>query len=177
MMDCGFRKSVAISVVVVVVVVIAAAAGTAEETAAFACDGRNVGTRNMGFCKASLGIEERVKDLIGRLTAEEKIRLLVNNAVAVPRLGIRGYEWWSEALHGVSNVGPGTKFGGPFPGATSFPQVITTVASFNQSLWHEIGRVRILSSLSLHIHSHIIRFGITLLYKRNYKVCFCFFFS
>ncbi|KAG6575099.1 Beta-D-xylosidase 1, partial [Cucurbita argyrosperma subsp. sororia] len=136
-MDCGFRKSVAIWVVVVVIAV----AGTAEGTAAFACDGRNVETRNMGFCKASLGIEERVKDLIGRLTAEEKIRLLVNNAVAVPRLGIRGYEWWSEALHGVSNVGPGTKFGGPFPGATSFPQVITTVASFNQSLWHEIGRV------------------------------------
>ncbi|XP_023006404.1 beta-D-xylosidase 1-like [Cucurbita maxima] len=136
-MDCGFRKSVAIWVVVV----IAAAAGTAEGKAAFACDGRNVETRNMGFCKASLGIEERVKDLIGRLTAEEKIRLLVNNAVAVPRLGIRGYEWWSEALHGVSNVGPGTKFGGPFPGATSFPQVITTVASFNHTLWHEIGRV------------------------------------
>ncbi|XWS46568.1 hypothetical protein CRYUN_Cryun14cG0079000 [Craigia yunnanensis] len=54
-------------------------------------------------------ISDRVKDLLGRLTLQEKIRLLVNNAAAVPRLGIKGYEWWSEALHGVSNVGPGTK--------------------------------------------------------------------
>ncbi|KAF7813558.1 beta-D-xylosidase 1 [Senna tora] len=72
---------------------------------------------------------------------QEKIRLLVNNAIALPRLGIQGYEWWSEALHGVSDVGPGAKFGGPYPAATSFPQVISTAASFNQSLWHQIGRV------------------------------------
>jgi hypothetical protein len=84
-----------------------------------------------------------VRDFIGRLTLQEKVSLLVNNAAAVPRLGIRGYEWWSEALHGVSNVGPGTKFGGNFPGATSFPQVITTAASFNASLWEAIGRVRL----------------------------------
>jgi beta-glucosidase-like glycosyl hydrolase len=65
----------------------------------------------------------------------------VNNAAGVPRLGIQGYEWWSEALHGVSNIGPGTKFGGAFPSATSFPQVITTAASFNASLWQAIGQV------------------------------------
>ena len=83
-----------------------------------------------------------MSDLIGRLTLQEKVRLLVNNAAEVARLGIKGYEWWSEALHGVSNVGPGTKFGGEFPAATSFPQVITTAAAFNASLWEEIGRVR-----------------------------------
>lgn len=96
----------------------------------------------MVFCKANHPIHVRVSDLIGRLTLQEKIRLLANNAAPVPRLGINGYEWWSEALHGVSNVGPGTRFGGAFPGATSFPQVITTAASFNASLWEEIGRVR-----------------------------------
>ncbi|KAG9459609.1 hypothetical protein H6P81_004117 [Aristolochia fimbriata] len=105
---------------------------------AFACVGN---ARNFPFCKTSAPIHKRVQDLIGRLALEEKIRLLVNNAAAVPRLGIQGYEWWSEALHGVSNVGPGTKFGGQFPGATSFPQVILTAASFNESLWEEIGRV------------------------------------
>ncbi|KAI9196246.1 hypothetical protein LWI28_022269 [Acer negundo] len=107
----------------------------------FACDPRNGVTRSLQFCRTSLPIHVRARDLIGRLTLQEKIRLLVNNAISVPRLGIQGYEWWSEALHGVSNVGPGTKFGGAFPGATSFPQVITTAASFNQSLWEEIGRV------------------------------------
>lgn len=107
----------------------------------FACDPRNGLTRGLRFCRTNLPMHVRVRDLIGRLTLQEKIRLLVNNAAAVPRLGIGGYEWWSEALHGVSNLGPGTKFGGAFPGATSFPQVITTAASFNASLWEEIGRV------------------------------------
>ncbi|XP_065863750.1 beta-D-xylosidase 1 [Euphorbia lathyris] len=107
----------------------------------FACDPRNGVTRNLRFCRVNLPIHVRARDLIGRLTLQEKIRLLVNNAISVPRLGIQGYEWWSEALHGVSNVGPGVKFGGAFPGATSFPQVITTAASFNQSLWEQIGRV------------------------------------
>ncbi|CAN7080166.1 unnamed protein product [Brassica oleracea var. botrytis] len=107
----------------------------------FACNPANGLTRTLRFCRVNVPIHVRVQDLIGRLTLQEKIRLLVNNAAAVPRLGIGGYEWWSEALHGVSDVGPGAKFGGAFPGATSFPQVITTAASFNQSLWEEIGRV------------------------------------
>lgn len=107
----------------------------------FACDPKDAALSRYPFCRVALPIPERVKDLIGRLTLQEKVRLLVNNAAAVPRLGIKGYEWWSEALHGVSNVGPGTEFGGDFPGATSFPQVITTVASFNVSLWEAIGRV------------------------------------
>jgi beta-glucosidase-like glycosyl hydrolase len=108
----------------------------------FACDPNNGLTRGYRFCNTRVPIHVRVQDLIGRLTLPEKIRLVVNNAIAVPRLGIQGYEWWSEALHGVSNVGPGTKFGAAFHAATSFPQVITTAASFNQSLWLEIGRVR-----------------------------------
>jgi hypothetical protein len=113
-----------------------------EAHSPFACDPKSGLTRSLKFCTTSVPIHVRVSDLIGRLTLQEKIRLLVNNAAAVPRLGIQGYEWWSEALHGVSNVGPGVKFGASFPGATSFPQVITTAASFNESLWEEIGRVR-----------------------------------
>ncbi|KAK4558318.1 hypothetical protein RGQ29_007885 [Quercus rubra] len=114
---------------------------TIEAREPFACDPKDATTKGLPFCLASLKVEDRVKDLIGRLTLQEKVKLLVSGAAAVPRLGIKGYEWWSEALHGVSNVGPGTKFGGDFPGATSFPQVITTAASFNASLWESIGRV------------------------------------
>ncbi|WRX09047.1 Glycoside hydrolase [Theobroma cacao] len=113
----------------------------AEARDPFACDPKDATTPNLPFCKVSMPISIRVKDLLGRLTLQEKVRLLVNNAAAVPRLGIKGYEWWSEALHGVSNVGPGTKFGRAFPAATSFPQVITTAASFNATLWEAIGRV------------------------------------
>ncbi|KAJ8440837.1 hypothetical protein Cgig2_000725 [Carnegiea gigantea] len=112
-----------------------------EARAPFACNPKHAAARAYPFCQTKLPVAERVRDLIGRLTLHEKVNLLVNNAAEVPRLGIQGYEWWSEALHGVSNVGPGTKFGGKFPGATSFPQVITTAASFNASLWEEIGRV------------------------------------
>ncbi|XP_061344784.1 putative beta-D-xylosidase [Gastrolobium bilobum] len=115
--------------------------GVGEGRVPFACDPQNGLTRGFKFCRTNVPIHVRVQDLVGRLTLPEKIRLVVNNAIAVPRLGIQGYEWWSEALHGVSDVGPGTKFGGAYPGATSFPQVITTAASFNQSLWQEIGRV------------------------------------
>ncbi|CAA7388960.1 unnamed protein product [Spirodela intermedia] len=110
----------------------------AEARPAFAC-GKEFA--HLPFCRRTMPVHNRVKDLIGRLTLQEKIRLLVNNAAGVPRLGISGYEWWSEALHGVSNVGPGTRFGGHFPGATIFPQVILTAASFNASLWEDIGKV------------------------------------
>ncbi|RDX70314.1 putative beta-D-xylosidase 2, partial [Mucuna pruriens] len=113
---------------------------TSEARDPFACDPKDGTTKNLAFCKVSVAIPERVKDLIGRLTLQEKVRLLVNNAAPVPRLGIKGYEWWSEALHGVSNVGPGVKFNALIPAATSFPQVITTAASFNASLWEAIGR-------------------------------------
>lgn len=116
-------------------------AGTSEGRAPFSCDPNNGLTRSLRFCRANLPIHARVQDLIGRLTLQEKVRLLVNNAAGVPRLGIQGYEWWSEALHGVSNVGPGTKFRGAFPAATSFPQVISVAATFNDSLWEAIGRV------------------------------------
>ncbi|XP_076935160.1 putative beta-D-xylosidase 2 [Bidens hawaiensis] len=107
----------------------------------FACDPTNAAVKDMPFCNVRLSSVDRVRDLLSRLTFKEKIGLLVNKAAAVPRLGMDEYEWWSEALHGVSNVGPGTRFGGDFPGATAFPQVITTAASFNTSLWEEIGRV------------------------------------
>ncbi|XP_021730258.1 beta-D-xylosidase 1-like [Chenopodium quinoa] len=115
---------------------------SAEVRAApLACEPKNGLTRTLRFCRVNLPIRARVQDLIGRLNLQEKVKLLVNNAAPVPRLGIGGYEWWSEALHGVSNVGPGTKFRGVFPAATSFPQVITTAASFNASLWEAIGKV------------------------------------
>ncbi|GER52137.1 beta xylosidase [Striga asiatica] len=114
---------------------------TCKSRPPFACDPANGHTSSFPFCRVSLHIRDRVSDLIGRLSLQEKIRLLVNNAVPIERLGIKGYEWWSEALHGVSNTGPGVTFGGDFPGATSFPQVITTAASYNATLWEAIGQV------------------------------------
>ncbi|KAG2705158.1 hypothetical protein I3760_05G039600 [Carya illinoinensis] len=113
-----------------------------QSSPVFACDvGSNPALASLGFCNSSLGIDSRVADLVKRLTLQEKIGFLVNSAGSVSRLGIPKYEWWSEALHGVSNVGPGTRFTNLVPGATSFPQVILTAASFNASLFEAIGRV------------------------------------
>nr|ABR17218.1 unknown [Picea sitchensis] len=113
----------------------------------FPCD-PSTGLNSFPFCNVSLPIADRAKDLVGRLTLQEKVQQLVNGASNISRLGIPMYEWWSEALHGVSDVGPGTRFGAPVPGATSFPQVILTAASFNDTLWEAIGRVRIWAASS-----------------------------
>ncbi|XP_068342028.1 beta-xylosidase/alpha-L-arabinofuranosidase 1-like [Pyrus communis] len=113
-----------------------------QSSPVFACNVASNATLScFAFCDTSLGVDTRVADLVKRLTLPEKIGFLVNSAGSVSRLGIPKYEWWSEALHGVSYVGPGTKFSSLVPGATSFPQVILTAASFNTSLFEAIGRV------------------------------------
>lgn len=107
----------------------------------FSCDSSNPTTRSLPFCKTSLPISKRVRDLISRLTLDEKISQLVNAAPPIPRLGIPAYQWWAEALHGVANAGPGVHFDGAIKSATSFPQVILTAASFDTNLWYRIGQV------------------------------------
>ncbi|XVF64749.1 hypothetical protein PTKIN_Ptkin09bG0191900 [Pterospermum kingtungense] len=109
----------------------------------FSCDSSDPLTKSYPFCKTTLPIDDRVQDLISRLTLDEKISQLVNSAPAIPRLGIPGYEWWSEALHGVAfvaNISQGIHFNGTIRSATSFPQVILTAASFDPYLWYRIGQ-------------------------------------
>ncbi|KAL7594284.1 hypothetical protein Lser_V15G30097 [Lactuca serriola] len=114
----------------------------AQNPPLFACDiDKDPTLKKFSFCDASLDIKTRVSDLVKRLTLEEKIGNLINNATSVDRLGIPGYGWWSEALHGVSKTGPATFFSSLVPGATSFPQVILTAASFNETLFRTIGEV------------------------------------
>lgn len=111
-------------------------------SAVFACDVANSPkAASYGFCDRTLGVDLRVTDLVHRLTLDEKLGFLVNKGNGVARLGIPAYEWWSEALHGVSYIGPGVHFTNVVPGATSFPQVILTAASFNASLFEAIGKV------------------------------------
>ncbi|MBA0691876.1 hypothetical protein Goari_009478 [Gossypium aridum] len=93
----------------------------------FSCDSTDPLTKSYKFCKTTLPINRRVEDLVSRLTLDEKISQLINTAAAIPRLGIPGYEWWSEALHGVAfvaNISQGIRFNGTIRSATSFPQAI-----------------------------------------------------
>ncbi|KAK4254305.1 hypothetical protein QN277_009707 [Acacia crassicarpa] len=108
----------------------------------FSCDATKDPTvSGYGFCDKSMAVDARVSDLVKRMTLQEKIANLVNDAGGVPRLGVPKYQWWSEALHGVSYTGPGTRFSNVVPGATSFPMPILTAASFNTSLFQTIGKV------------------------------------
>ncbi|WCJ43056.1 beta-xylosidase 1 [Euphorbia peplus] len=93
------------------------------------------------FCDKSLPYDVRAKDLVNLMTLHEKVQQLGDRAYGVPRLGLPKYKWWSEALHGVSYVGHGTFFDKVVPGATSFPTVILSAASFNETLWKNIGQV------------------------------------
>lgn len=76
------------------------------------------------FQDHNLSVEERVSDLVSRLTLEEKVRLLVHSAEGVPRLGIDTYYYGNEALHGV--VRPGN--------FTVFPQAIALASTWNPEL-------------------------------------------
>jgi beta-glucosidase len=77
----------------------------------------------------TLPLEQRVDDLIGRMTLEEKVSQMRDRAVAIPRLGIPSYEWWNEGLHGVAFAGD----------ATNFPQVIGMAATWDTDLVHRMG--------------------------------------
>lgn len=146
------------------------ATSVTAQTPTFACDTKSTpSVASYGFCNASWSFADRATDLVKRLTLQEKIGFLVNKATAVSRLGIPSYEWWSEALHGVSYVGPGTHFSSLVPGATSFPMPILTAATFNSSLFEAIGRVssslisfyvflKMVSFFPFNLHCHFVEF-------------------
>ena len=76
----------------------------------------------------TLPISERVDDLISRMTLEEKVSQMVNDAPAIERLGIPAYNWWNECLHGVARAGV----------ATVFPQAIGLAATFDTDLMSRV---------------------------------------
>ena len=76
------------------------------------------------YLNPALPIDQRVDDLLSRMTNDEKATQFSSTSAAIPRLQIPAYNWWSEALHGVANQGI----------ATVFPQAIGLGATFDESL-------------------------------------------
>lgn len=99
------------------------------------------------YKNSSLTIEQRVDDLVARMTLEEKISQMMNQAAAIDRLGIPEYEWWNEALHGVARAGH----------ATVFPQAIGLAATWNTDLMFEVADV--ISTEARAKHHEFVRKG------------------
>ncbi|PTB93083.1 glycosyl hydrolase, partial [Marivirga lumbricoides] len=87
-----------------------------------------INAQNFPFQNPALSSEERANDLISRLTLEEKASLMLDQSEAIPRLGIKKFNWWSEALHGYANN----------DNVTVFPEPIGMAASFDNELVFKI---------------------------------------
>jgi beta-glucosidase len=85
-------------------------------------------SEKLSYLDTSLSFAERAKDLVGRLTLEEKVGLMNHPARGVPRLNIPAYNYWNEALHGVGRNGR----------ATVFPQAIGMAATWDKELIHRV---------------------------------------
>jgi beta-glucosidase len=91
------------------------------------CAAHSQDTSNLPYMNPKLSPEERAADLVHRMTLREKATQLVNQARAIPRLGVPAYDWWSEALHGVA-----------VDGTTEFPEPIGLAATFDVPRIHEM---------------------------------------
>ncbi|MBK5261197.1 MAG: glycoside hydrolase family 3 C-terminal domain-containing protein [Peptostreptococcaceae bacterium] len=74
---------------------------------------------------------DKARKIVEQMTLEEKVSQTLHKAPAIPRLGIKSYNWWNEALHGVARSGV----------ATVFPQVIGMAASFDKEMIKKVGDV------------------------------------
>ena len=92
------------------------------------CVGNDVPAQTLPFQNPQLSAIERAKDLCSRLTLEEKAQLMLDESPAIPRLGIKKFFWWSEALHGAANMDH----------VTVFPEPVAMAASWNPSLLYKV---------------------------------------
>ena len=92
------------------------------------CVSLSVTAQTLPYQNPNLSAKERAKDLCGRLTLEEKAMLMLDESPAIPRLGIKKFFWWSEALHGAANMG----------NVTVFPEPIAMASSFNPDLLYKV---------------------------------------
>jgi len=87
------------------------------------------------LCDSTLDITVRAKDVVARLSLNDKFDALGTGTGSLKSIGLGPYNWWSEATHGISHVG----FSKDLPGASNTALPITTSCSFNRTLWERTG--------------------------------------
>lgn len=92
------------------------------------------------FQNPELPVPARVRDLIDRLTLEEKAAQMLHEAPAIERLAIPAYNWWNECLHGVARQGV----------ATVFPQAIGMAATWSRETLTQVGNTIALEARAKH---------------------------
>ena len=97
-------------------------------TIAVCCAVQSVAAQTLPYQNPSLSARERAVDLCQRLTLEEKALLMLDESPAIPRLGIKKFFWWSEALHGAANMG----------NVTVFPEPVGMAASWNPDILYKV---------------------------------------
>lgn len=100
-----------------------------------------------------MDFKKRAQELVSKMTVEEKMAQLCNEAPAIERLGIPAYDWWSECLHGAARAGT----------ATVFPQSISMASSFNDELMEKVGDA--ISTESRAKYNEYKKFGSTAIYQ------------
>ena len=100
----------------------------AQTTTDKATNAKSLQNAPLPYQDTTLPVDQRVDDLLGRLTLEEKTLLMMNSSPSIPRLGIPQFDWWSEALHGVGRNGL----------STVFPSCIGMACSFDDDLIERI---------------------------------------
>ena len=88
----------------------------------------SVNAQMLPYQNPQLSAEQRADDLLGRLTLDEKVKLMMDTSPAIPRLGIPQFQWWNEALHGIGRNGF----------ATVFPITMAMAASWDDVLLHRV---------------------------------------
>ena len=119
--------------------------------------GEGLAQNNPAYLNPGLPLKKRVEDLVGRMTLEEKVSQMQNDAVAIPRLQIPSYNWWNEGLHGIARAGH----------ATLFPQAIGVAATWDTDLVHEIAdaistEARAIYNQAQREGNHSVFFGLTM---------------
>jgi len=124
--------------------------GALVATAALHAQTRSSPSTAPVYLDVAIPTENRVRDLISRMTLEEKTSQLVSVAPAIPRLQVPAYNYWTEGLHGIGMDGV----------ATVFPQAIGYAASWNTALVHSMaetvsteGRARYHEALRHDVHA------------------------